>query len=230
MPHPPKPPPTKERTAVDLFDRLEGARARWNVLDHPFYRRWSRGELGREDLAFYAGEYRHAVIALADALAAAAATAEPSVRAVLEEHADEEAEHVGLWDDFARAVGGELDRDPRPETAECVDSWTAGRDVLETLVAAYAVESGQPAISRTKLAGLVEHYGFEEGPATAYFSLHSELDVEHAEHSRLLIEERLADADLDRLLQVAEAALRGNWTLLDGVERELPGEGPQQVG
>jgi pyrroloquinoline-quinone synthase len=214
---------------MDLFDRLEAARARWNVLEHPFYRRWSRGELRRDELAFYAGEYRHAVAALADAVAAAARAAEPAVRAELDQHAAEEADHVRLWDDFARAVGGELDREPRPETVECVDSWTAGRDALEGLVASFAVESGQPAISRTKLAGLREHYGFDEGPATAYFSLHAELDVEHAEHSRLLIEERLAGADLDRLLEVAEAALRGNWKLLDGVDRALSGEESQQV-
>ena len=40
-------------TAVDFFDRLEAARRRWNVLEHPFYLRWSAGELSREELAFY---------------------------------------------------------------------------------------------------------------------------------------------------------------------------------
>jgi len=60
---------------VEFFDRLEAVRAEWNVLEHPFYQRWSRGELDREELAFYAGEYRHAVIALAEATEAAATTA-----------------------------------------------------------------------------------------------------------------------------------------------------------
>ena len=87
-------------------------------------------------------------------------------------------------------------------------------------MAAFTIESGQPAIAETKLRGLVERYGFEEGPATEYFALHAERDHEHAAQSRELIEERLADADLDRLLEVAEGVLRGNWELLDGVERE----------
>jgi pyrroloquinoline-quinone synthase len=204
---------------VDFFDRVEAVRERWNVLEHPFYVRWSRGELSAEELAFYAGEYRHAVVALAGNVGAAAAGAEPDVRLELAAHAAEEAEHVELWDVFASAVGADLDRPPRPETAECAESWTAGRDPLEHLVAAYAIESAQPAISRTKLEGLLEHYGLEESPATDYFALHAELDVRHAEHSRALIEERLADADLDRLLDVVEAALRANWALLDGVER-----------
>jgi pyrroloquinoline-quinone synthase len=187
------------------------------VLEHPFYERWSRGELSRGELAFYAGEYRHAVVALADSLEAAAAAADAVARAELEAHATEEREHVALWDGFADALGADTERAPRPETVACVESWTAGCDTLEALAASYAIESAQPAISRTKLDGLVRHYGFEEGPGTEYFSVHAARDAEHAEHSRLLIEERIADADLERLIAAAEAALRGNWALLDGV-------------
>jgi pyrroloquinoline-quinone synthase len=194
---------------VDFFDRLEDARSCWNVLEHSFYVRWSNGELSAEELAFYAGEYRHAVVALAAAVAATGSA----------EHAAEEADHVALWDDFASAAGAADGRDPLPETRDCVESWTAGRDSLEALVASYAIESGQPAISSTKLEGLLGHYGFEEGPATEYFSLHATLDERHAAESRDLIEERLAGADQDHLLDVAEGALRGNWRLLDGVER-----------
>ena len=204
---------------MEFFDRLEAVRSRWNVLEHQFYVRWSNGELTREELGFYAGEYRHAVVALADGLSATAAAAPPELRGEIEGHAAEEAEHVELWDAFADAAGDERSAEPRAETRACAESWTAGRDALEGLVAAYVIESGQPAISRTKLAGLVEHYGFEEGPATEYFSLHATLDERHAAESRALIEERLDGADEERLLAVAEAALRGNWELLDGVER-----------
>ena len=52
---------------MQLIDRLDAARRRWNVLEHPFYRRWECGELSRDELTAYAGEYRHAVVALADA-------------------------------------------------------------------------------------------------------------------------------------------------------------------
>lgn len=209
---------------MDFFNRLETLRERWNVLVHPFYQRWSEGKLEREELAFYAGEYRHAVIALAESVDAAARACEPEIQAQLSEHAAEEAGHVALWDGFAEALGADTDRAPRPETVACSESWTAGRNALENLVAAFTIESGQPVIARTKLDGLVERYGFEEGPATEYFSLHAELDHEHAMQSRELIEERLADADLDRLLEVAEGVLRGNWELLDGCDRAARGE------
>lgn len=48
-----------------VWERIEEVRARHNVLEHPFYVRWSAGELTREELARYAGQYRHATEALA---------------------------------------------------------------------------------------------------------------------------------------------------------------------
>jgi pyrroloquinoline-quinone synthase len=193
---------------MNLFERLAETQERWNVLEHPFYARWERGELTREELAFYAGEYRHAVVALARQAGAAGA-----------EHAAEEAAHVDLWDDFARALDGELDRAPRGETAECVDAWTGGSDRLERLAVLYAIESAQPAISETKLNGLVAHYGFDaEAPGAAYFALHAERDLEHADESRSVLAAQATEADVERLVAAAEAALRGNWRLLDGVE------------
>ncbi len=208
----------RQRINVDFFARLDAVRDRWDVLQHPFYKRWSDGELEPAELGFYAGEYRHAVVALADATRSAARAAEPAIKAELEQHAAEEAAHIELWDTFGEAVGFEPGAEPRPETRECVEGWTAGETALDHLVATYAIEAAQPAISKTKLEGLVRHYGLEEGPATEYFSLHCERDVEHAEHSRRLIEERLEGADADHLLEIAETALKGNWRLLDGVE------------
>lgn len=207
---------------MDFFDRLETARARWNVLEHPFYVRWSAGELTAEELAFYAAEYRHAVDALATACEAAADDATPAVRADLVRHAAEERAHVDVWDRFAGAVGAEIGREPLPETIQCTRAWTAARNALEGFAILYTIESGQPAISQTKLDGLTEHYGVAAGsPASAYFTIHAELDHEHAAHSRALLEEQLAELDADRLLELSEAALRGNWALLDGVEQQF---------
>lgn len=205
---------------MDFWTEIEAVRQRHDVLTHSFYRRWSAGELTREELAVYAGEYRHAVQALAAASANAAAVAEPGLRAGLQAHAHEEASHVELWDGFAAAVEGVTDREPAPETVTCARDW-AGEDrpFLHSLVALYAIESAQPAISETKRAGLLEHYGFEDGPGTAYFQLHAELDNEHAAAARALIEPRLQDADREALIAEAERVLKANWDLLDGVER-----------
>jgi pyrroloquinoline-quinone synthase len=193
---------------MSLVDRIDAARSRWDVLRHPFYTRWERGDLTRSELAFYAGEYRHAVTALADA----AATAGDA------EHAREEAEHVGLWDAFADALDAPLDREPTRETAACAEAW-ARTDRLEALAVLYAVESGQPAIAETKLRGLLAHYGFApDGHGMEYFALHAELDKEHARAAKAQLA-AVAPRDEGRLAAAAEEALRANWLLLDGVER-----------
>lgn len=191
---------------MDSLASIDAAARRWNVLDHPFYKRWSAGELTPPELAEYAAQYRHAVVALADQ---AAVAGDP-------DHAREERDHVALWDSFADACGSPA-AEPTAETVECIEAWTAGSDRLERLAVLYAIESAQPAIAQTKLDGLLGHYGFEEGAATEYFSLHTERDVDHAAESRQELERLATPADTDRLAAAAEAATRGNWRLLDGV-------------
>jgi pyrroloquinoline-quinone synthase len=195
---------------MTVIERIDEARRRWNVLDHPFYLRWERGELSREELAFYAGEYRHAVVALADS---AAATGDA-------EHASEESEHVALWDEFAGALDAPLNRPPTAETRSCAKAWSRD-DTLEARAVLYAIESAQPDISRTKLTGLVEHYGFAPNSSgTDYFELHAERDQEHAAASKAVLEQAPPD-QADRLVAAAESALAGNWHLLDGVNSRI---------
>jgi pyrroloquinoline quinone (PQQ) biosynthesis protein C len=186
---------------MDVIAGIDAARERWNVLEHPFYTRWEAGELTHDELARYAGEYRHAVVALARAARTARL------------HADEEAQHIALWDEFASALGTQP-AEPLPQTRCCASAWAAAEDELGASAILYAIESGQPAISETKLRGLVEHYGFsDDSPAVEYFTLHGERDHEHAAEARVALEA----ADDQRLVGLAEAALAANWALLDGV-------------
>jgi len=207
---------------MDVLAKLDETRGAINVLEHPFYERWSAGELSAEELDRYAGEYRQAVLALARASAQAAECAgATSHRDGLRRHAEEEAAHVALWEQFERAAATSsapradapqrTDTQPQrtdipsqptdapaplAQTRACVRAWTAGEDLLEHLAVLYAIEAGQPQISATKLEGLTAHYGFsEEGPATEYFRVHELRDVEHAGEARALIAQLMAEVE-----------------------------------
>jgi pyrroloquinoline-quinone synthase len=204
---------------ANLWDRIEQVRAQHNVVEHPFYQRWSAGRLSREELADYAGQYRYATEAIAKLSADIAAQAPESERAALEAHAAEEADHVALWDGFVDAVGGTVGAEPNAETLDCVEAWTKADGFGRQLARMFAIESGQPEISRTKTEGLGRHYEITDAPGNLYFTVHEEMDVHHAAEGRNLIERHMNDFSDDDLVEAAEEAFRANWRLLDGVEK-----------
>jgi len=217
--------------ATSLADELTTAigelRARWNVLRHPFYERWSAGGLSRAELQAYGREYEHAVVAIATASRRAAELSDTELTNELAGHAAEEEAHIELWRAFTDGIG---ERESQPtegaesrlrQTLALQRIWSGGEDrsLGEHLVTLYAVESAQPEISRVKLDGLLDHYGFEDGPATEYFRLHAVRDAEHAALARSALSELARDgAEQVALERHAEAVYRAYWELLDGLE------------
>ena len=200
-----------------VWDRIEEARARHDVLQHPFYVRWSAGELTSDELARYSGQYRHAVTAIAELSTQAAAE--------LPDHPElGVARRRGVR---ARCALGRVRRrrrrrqrgaGPTTETKRCVEVWTTKDGALRALARLYAIESGQPEIAKTKLEGLAAHYGVDSEVGTRYFTVHRGRDVEHAAEGRELLEELIASpADEDAVVAAAEDAFAANWRLLDGV-------------
>ncbi|MHB8573110.1 MAG: iron-containing redox enzyme family protein [Candidatus Dormibacteria bacterium] len=201
---------------------LTSLKDRWNLLEHPFYVRWSRGELTREELREYTGQYAHVVRALPTWLEAAAEH-DAAHRADLLEHAAEEREHEDLWARFADTLGVSRESleetPPNHATTALLERGSELSAGGHGAAAAWAIESQSPEVSREKLAGLEAHYGITGG--AEYFEVHRDRDVDHREALARLI----LDGDPGLVAAAPGAAgevLRGLWDVLSSVESPRP--------
>jgi pyrroloquinoline-quinone synthase len=221
---------------AEFWSRFEERVAPFNLLQHPFYQAWSKGELTREDLREYAAEYWHHVSAFPTYLSALHSRLPDGEmrREVLRNLAEEEGvdaatarPHSELWMDFAAGMGATRDevvgRAVQPEMTALMATF---RELMQketaspAMAALYAYESKVPAIARTKAEGLAKHYA-TEGAAARYFSLHQTADVAHASVWRELIDKDLAVSPESEEVALAagERAAKALWVALDGVER-----------
>ncbi len=216
------------KTYLDSIDAQIAAR---HLLTHPFYLAWTRGELSRETLADYAGQYYQHVAAFPTYLSALHARCDdqPTRRHLLQNLIDEEAgepNHPQLWRNFAASLGvspAQLDQvETWPETADLVAAFRdlcSQGDLAEGLAALYAYESQIPAVSESKIDGLVRHYNFTDPERYRYFTVHIEADREHSAVERKLLEENLRPENQERVTTAVDRALDALWELLAGVCR-----------
>lgn len=199
-----------------------------HLLKHPFYQAWSKGELSREVLAKYAGQYYAQVAAFPRFVSAVHSRCpELHARKVLTENlADEEihgTDHPTLWMDFAKGVGAEETEvktaAPLPETKKMVDDYfqLVEGDWKDGLCALYAYESQVPAVAASKIDGLERFYGVTDAPSLAFFKVHQHYDVEHSEKVAALIDQHGDQAQAEAATKKAADAL---WSFLDGMCRE----------
>jgi len=198
-----------------LQDRLAGRR----LLDHPFYRRWSRGEVSVAELRAYAAQYRHFEAALPvhlRAVAGAAGTA--ALREQALRNLDDEATHLQLFDDFAAALGEAQPAEPSPAMRRLLDVYAAARSrsAEEGLAALLAYEAQSPDVAASKAQGLRDHGILDGEDALRFWDLHAALDVEHAQWSLGALQESGADARA--FGDAVELAAAAWWSFLD--ERE----------
>ena len=216
-------------STLELTARLDEAVARHRLLDHPFYRAWTKGSLTSNDLAFYSTQYWRQVQAFPGYLEMLAPRmAEPSARSALETNLADETggDHPGLWVSFANALGvtrSTLDATPpEPETVACVEAFeqsSSGALPAFALGMLYGYESQTPEIATTKATGLREHYGLE-GDSLAYYELHGRLDVEHSKDLvGAIAAESQRDGGPEASCSGAQAGASAIWGLLDGVAR-----------
>lgn len=215
---------------MDLRSRLETSVASRHLLDHPFYQRWSAGELTREELQEYARQYWHFTLAFPTFVSAIHSGSDDIAlrQSLLENLIEEERgadHHPELWLRFCEALG--LTRDevlastPNEGTKDLIASMRRlARDgaTHEGLASLFAYESQVPAVAKAKIAGLSRWYGMSDPREVEFFSVHEEADVFHSRTAADLLE-RICDDD-DRREQATAAAdttLEALYGFLDAV-------------
>jgi len=220
-----------ERHTMTFWTELESRIAKYDLLCHPFYQAWSKGELTREELAAYAQQYLPHVAAFPTYLSALHMQLPDCSlrRRIAENLADEEGigspdgrPHSDLWRDFANGMGA-AQTEPIAEVCALTSKFReyASGDTATALAAFYAYESQVPRVAAEKERGLKELYG-ADAKTCKYFTLYKTADIQHANVWKTLIDEHVAGdpAKADAALNAAETAAAALWNALDGIERE----------
>ena len=202
-----------------------------HLLKHPFYLAWTRGELSREALADYAGQYYHHVAAFPTYLSAVHAHCDDQSarKQLLNNLIDEEAgspNHPELWLQFAEGLGvshaDACKSDKKPETKNLIDTFRSvcgQRPTAEGLAALYAYESQVPAICESKIDGLKKYYGFTDPNHYKYFSVHIEADREHSASEREMLSRYIDKQNFESVKASVNRVLDALREMLSGVCR-----------
>lgn len=211
------------------LDSIDQQIAAKHLLTHPFYLAWTRGELSKEALRDYAGQYYQHVAAFPTYLSAVHARCEdqPTRRQILVNLIDEEAgtpNHPELWLQFAETLGASpaevRNTEKQPETAALIETFRSvcgNGETAEGLAALYAYESQIPSVSESKIDGLQKHYGMTDSKGYEYFSVHVEADREHAAAEREMLEQHVNDENAGSVQASVDRVLTALWNLLSGV-------------
>jgi len=207
-----------EQIEAALRARLRG---RW-LLDHPFYRRWTAGEVSIEELRAYAAQYRHFEAMVPSHLRAVARSADqPALREQALRNLDDEAgttpTHLELFERFASAIGAPAHAEPSAAMTRLLDTYraTTRAGAAAGFAALLAYELQAPEVSATKAEGLRCHHNLD-GDALGFWDVHASLDAEHAGWALDALAR--SDAAVATVVAAAGAAADAWWAFLD--ERE----------
>lgn len=213
---------------MQLISRLNEIISEFDLLKHPFYQAWSKGELSQEILQRYAAQYYSQVQSFPRFISRVHTNC-PEIEArklLLENLVDEEihgTDHPALWMQFANGMGASKDMvlsdTPFPETEAMVDTFydLAQRDWRDGLCALYAYECQVPEVSASKIGGLKEFYGITDEKTLEFFTAHQAYDVGHSNQVAGLIEKYV---DPERAEIATREAAKALWGFLDGMCRE----------
>ncbi|MCB0417020.1 MAG: CADD family putative folate metabolism protein [Bdellovibrionales bacterium] len=212
--------------------RLEELIQSRHLLETSFYKRWTAGNVSREELQGYAKEYYQFEKEFPRFISAVHSKCEDLEmrQMLLENLIDEERgenNHPELWMRFAEGLGvrreelqNHFHSDETEHLLRNFREATGSAHVVDGLAALYAYERQQPEVVRQKIDGLKRYYGLSEDRAVDFFRVHQVADVHHAETEISLLERLCDDEEMkERAVLVVQRTLDTLYDFLDGVER-----------
>jgi pyrroloquinoline-quinone synthase len=191
---------------MDLTSELTKIVKHWSLLKHPFYEAWTSGKLSVEALQVYAREYGAFIETL------------PEGWSTLndDETAQEEKEHIEMWEAFTRDIGT---KSGLPELIETIALARTARQLFArpatALGALYAFEVQQPETALSKLDGLNKWYDLSD-IGKVYFKIHSA--NEHESRKILDLINALSEDDQREALDACSEMSEALWNGLTGIQ------------
>jgi pyrroloquinoline-quinone synthase len=131
-----------------------------------------------------------------------------------------------LWLQFAEGLG------VSKEDVQASEKWNETSNLIGTfrsvcskgttaegLAALYAYESQIPAVSESKITGLVENYNMTEPRDYQYFTVHVAADREHAAAERSMLDQYVTADNAATTAHAVDRILDALWEMLSGVCR-----------
>ncbi len=135
------------------------------LLNHPFYQAWSRGDISTTMLSRYAESYLDFVSELPKLWNKVFTAFD--LQAEGQSIIDEEIEHIALWNVWKDKLEKTENTTSLQQTIMTLHAMTPS----ELAGAIHAFEVQQPDVAESKKAGLIEHYGYTDAE-TVYFDEH----------------------------------------------------------
>jgi pyrroloquinoline-quinone synthase len=205
---------------VQLETTMSTALEHYQLLNHPFYRRWEAGELSRDELTHYAEQYRFFETMLPTFLETLSeklpeGPIRNSVMANLEDEVSPPS-HLELFEEFAHSYDAS-DPEISPATRHLVDSYSQllERGSASSLAGLWAYESQGAAIADSKAVSLIQHYN-AGSEAVAFWSVHGSVEGDHARWTLEALE--ALNPDVEEVETAATLIGGAWWSFLD--ERE----------
>lgn len=218
----------------ELIKKLDQIIAEKNLLKHPFYQLWSKGELSLEALRNYAKQYYHLVNAFPTLISGVHCNC-PELKSrqqLLSNLMDEELgekNHPELWLRFCDGLGMRreevLDEKAVPETKQLIKTFsklTKKKSFQEGTAALYAYESQVPDLAESKIKGLKQHYGIKYPSCLEFFSVHKDGDILHARASRQILDRTVTKkSQEEKVLKAVAEITSALWDFLSGIQERF---------